>query len=230
MRIRPLYVGKYQGRDWKFQSGLKFSIPTLILSSLDWNVQAHGLKISRDQSGLSFFNRRALWERGVPQAYVHAHASSATLCSAHVLRSFSVFSISERESDAYQNRLGYISDMYPNPSPPCHCTPPMIILNFCPEGIFQGGAGGVHILKPPTAGILYAPIFVPLGPKLLHYITLLFRTLRAKGTLISEPRSSTPCEMRFFPREKGKTAFSKKNPRQRPFSLSRVGKIASRRG
>ena len=32
-------------------------------------------------------------------------------------------------------------------------------------------------------------------------------TLRAKGTLISEPRFSTPCEMRFFPREKGKTAL-----------------------
>ena len=32
-------------------------------------------------------------------------------------------------------------------------------------------------------------------------------SLRAKGTLISEPRFSTPCEMRFFPREKGKTAF-----------------------
>ena len=32
-------------------------------------------------------------------------------------------------------------------------------------------------------------------------------TLRAKGTLISEPRFSTPCEMRFFPREKGKKAF-----------------------
>ena len=31
-------------------------------------------------------------------------------------------------------------------------------------------------------------------------------SLRAKGTLISEPRFSTPCEMRFFPREKGKTA------------------------
>ena len=38
------------------------------------------------------------------------------------------------------------------------------------------------------------------------------KTLRAKGTLISEPRF------------KGKTAFSKKNPRQRPFPLSRVGK------
>ena len=32
--------------------------------------------------------------------------------------------------------------------------------------------------------------------------------LRAKGTLISEPRFSTPCEMRFFPREKGKNRIS----------------------
>ena len=56
------------------------------------------------------------------------------------------------------------------------------------------------------------------------------QSLRNKCTLISEPRFSTPCEMRFFPRETGKTAFSEKNPRKRPFSLSRVGKIASRRG
>ena len=34
----------------------------------------------------------------------------------------------------------------------------------------------------------------------MHYAI----TLRAKGTLISEPRFSNPCEMRFFPREKGK--------------------------
>ena len=32
-------------------------------------------------------------------------------------------------------------------------------------------------------------------------------SLRAKGTPISEPRFSTPCEMRFFPREKGKKAI-----------------------
>ena len=32
-------------------------------------------------------------------------------------------------------------------------------------------------------------------------------SLRAKGTLISEPRFSTPCEMRFFPRETGEMAF-----------------------
>ena len=65
---------------------------------------------------------------------------------------------------------------------------------------------------------------------LRSYFGPYIRTPRAKGTLISEPRFSTPCEMRFFPREKGKKASSKKNPRQRSFSLSRVGKIAPRRG
>ena len=56
------------------------------------------------------------------------------------------------------------------------------------------------------------------------------KTLRAKGTLISEPRFSTPREMRFFPREKGKMAFVEGFSLKRPFSLSRMGKIASRRG
>ena len=56
------------------------------------------------------------------------------------------------------------------------------------------------------------------------------RYLRAKGTLISEPRFSTPFEMRFFPREKGKMAFVEGFCLKRSFSLSRVGKIASRRG
>ena len=37
----------------------------------------------------------------------------------------------------------------------------------------------------------------------------LLQTLRAKGTLISEPRFSTPCEKRFFPREKGKRPLSR---------------------
>ena len=55
-------------------------------------------------------------------------------------------------------------------------------------------------------------------------------TLRAKGTLISEPRFSTPCEMRFSPCEKGKMPFVEDFSLKRPFSLSRVGKIASRRG
>ena len=67
-------------------------------------------------------------ESGVPQAYVHARASSETLCSVHVLRVFlCIFYISKRESDTYQkiqNGLGYTSDTYPNPVPPCDGTPP----------------------------------------------------------------------------------------------------------
>ena len=54
--------------------------------------------------------------------------------------------------------------------------------------------------------------------------------VRAKDTLISAPRFSTPCEMRFFPRDKGETAFVEGFSLKRPFSLSRVGKITSRRG
>ena len=55
-------------------------------------------------------------------------------------------------------------------------------------------------------------------------------SLRAKGALISEPRFCTPCDMRFFPREKGEMAFVEGFSLKRPFSLSRVGKIASRKG
>ena len=43
-------------------------------------------------------------EKGVPQAYVRARASSAALCSVHVLRLFLCI------SDTYQNGLGYIPD------------------------------------------------------------------------------------------------------------------------
>ena len=56
-------------------------------------------------------------ERGVPQAYVRARASSETLRSVHVSRVFSVFSISKWEIDTYQNGLGDKSDKYPNPYP-----------------------------------------------------------------------------------------------------------------
>ena len=45
-------------------------------------------------------------ERGVPQAYVRARASSETLRSVHVSRVFSVFPISKWEIDTYQNGLG----------------------------------------------------------------------------------------------------------------------------
>ena len=74
----------------------------------------------------------------------------------------------------------------------------------------------------------YEPPFMPYEPFLwgVGVVFNLLITLRAKGTLISEPRFSTPCEMRLFPREKGKKQplFRAKPTRQRPFSLSRVGK------
>ena len=50
------------------------------------------------------------------------------------------------------------------------------------------------------------------------------QTLRAKGTLISEPRFSTPCDMRFFPREKGKMAFVEGFFFEKPFSPFSRGK------
>ena len=53
-----------------------------------------------------------------------------------------------------------------------------------------------------------------------------FQTLRAKGTLMSEPRYSTPCDMRSFPRDKGKMASLEGFA----FSLYRVEKIACCRG
>ena len=78
---------------------------------------------------------------------------------------------------------------------------------------------------------LDSPFSATLSVHGLHFTILrAFDLGGAKGTLISEPRFFYPCKMRFFPREKEKTAFAKKNPLQRPFSLSRVGKIASRRG
>ena len=84
------FVGNYQGRDWSFQAPaqraplsftrsvhlnfLKFTwtSPEARLNisihaienfnRMDWKFQSYGLKSSRDQSGLSFFNCRALWE------------------------------------------------------------------------------------------------------------------------------------------------------------------------
>ena len=54
--------------------------------------------------------------------------------------------------------------------------------------------------------------------------------LEAKGTLISEPRFSTPCDMRFFPRDKGKVAFFEGFSLKMAFSLYHFAKIACRRG
>ena len=43
-------------------------------------------------------------------------------------------------------------------------------------------------------------------------------TLKAKGTLISEPRFSTPCDMRFFPRDTGKRPFPRQKPSKKAIS------------
>ena len=69
-----------------------------------------------------------------------------------------------------------------------------------------------------------SPVFLSRSVNILIRMVVLVLALRAKGTLISEPRFSTPCEMRFFPREKGKTAFQRESLDKRPLSLSRVGK------
>ena len=60
-------------------------------------------------------------------------------------------------------------------------------------------------------------------------------SLRAKGTLISEPRFSTPLRDAFFPREKGKTAFFKETPSTKtvfPFSRgkNRISQGVGNRG
>ena len=84
---------------------------------------------------ISSKTRNARKREGVPQAYVRARASSATLCSVHVLRVFLCIFYIKRESDMYQNELDiyiyiyiFILDAYPNQVSPCHGTPLIIIL------------------------------------------------------------------------------------------------------
>ena len=69
-------------------------------------------------------------ERGVPQAYVRARASSETLRSVHVSRVFLCIFYIKWEIDTYQNGLGYKSDTYPNPYPPV-TVPPLWLFSFC---------------------------------------------------------------------------------------------------
>ena len=63
-------------------------------------------------------------ERGVPQAYVRARASSATLCSVHVLRVFlCIFYI--KQGIWYASKRAWMHIWYVSkPVPPCHGTPP----------------------------------------------------------------------------------------------------------
>ena len=69
-----------------------------------------------------------------------------------------------------------------------------------------GGGGGSDFI------FMGAGTFLNKVHEIVHFLSplengLTSLTLRAKGTLISEHRFSTPCEMRFFPRETGKMAI-----------------------
>ena len=72
-------------------------------------------------------------------------------------------------------------------------------------------------------GLLSSTIVAEKVTDLIQIIIFLetVTALRAKGTLISEPRFPTPCEMRFFPREKGKIALIKGFSWKRLFPFSR---------
>ena len=52
----------------------------------------------------------------------------------------------------------------------------------------------------------------------------------ARGTLISQPQFSTPCDMQFFPRDTGKMGFFEGLYLKMAFSPYRMGKIACRKG
>ena len=85
------------------------------------------------------------------------------------------------------------------------------ILNFYPLKLRDPWNGGPFCNAPFSTENSLGVWLSILAWKLQSRREIL-NSLRAKGTLISEPRFATPCEMRFFPREKGKTAFSNKKP------------------
>ena len=66
--------------------------------------------------------------------------------------------------------------------------------------------------------------------QLAFFFSLESPSLRSQGALISEPRFSAPCDMRFFPRDVGKRPFSRKNSRQRPFPFIAWEKSRHRAG
>ena len=74
----------------------------------------------------------------------------------------------------------------------------------------------------PNWILAFAVHFGPFWPEEVH-----FGPFRSANRTPAIPEFSAPCEMRFFPREKGKMAFVEGFSLKRPFSLSRVGKIAS---
>ena len=85
-------------------------------------------------------------------------------------------------------------------------------------------------MKHENAKKISSKILPILRPILRPKFRPVINTLRGEGTLISEPRFSTPCDMRFFPRDTGKMAIFKGFASKWPFSLYLVGKIAYRKG
>ena len=93
-----------------------------------WHIAFQDPRCERHVGNVSFSTLQGqligIIERGVPQAYVRARASSATLCSVRVSGVFfCILFILKRESEMYQNGLGYISDTYPNRYPPVTVPP-----------------------------------------------------------------------------------------------------------
>ena len=82
-----------------------------------------------DRKVLHYSILRGVIERGLPQASVRACASTATLCSEHVLRVFlCIFFV--KEGIRYVSKRAWIHIWCTSkPVPPCRGTPLMIILN-----------------------------------------------------------------------------------------------------
>ena len=67
----------------------------------------------------------------MPKAYVRARASSVSLCFSARFKglSLSLHFYIKKESDTYQNGLGYMSDTYPNPYPPVTLSLLIVLIN-----------------------------------------------------------------------------------------------------
>ena len=68
------------------------------------------------------------------------------------------------------------------------------------------------------------------SPPTRNYTSTMNEGFAKLSKLISEPQSSTPCDMRFFPRDTGKIGHFEALVSEWPFSLYRLGKIAYRKG
>ena len=115
------------------------------------------------------------------------------------------------------------------------CARIMSVKTFIPATEPQAPQGVEGVFEEVSEGFLKGPPSQPRNPSKRRQEPFENLSRRAKGTLISEPRFSTPCEMRFFPREKGKTAFVKGNPSTKavfPFSRgkNRISQGVENRG